>query len=206
MAQVNFDWKVLRGALSIFGVCLLGSAVLIGVSQYFRDQMRAEFRDHQARFRGVSQQYLAIDEEERIIQEHLPEFVRLFESGVVGDEHRLDWLEALREAGAVIKLPNLAYNIDSQALHRTDFPLELGAYDLFASRMTLDIGLLHEGDLLQLFDILNDEAAGLYNVSRCTLSREGTLLDLNSARSNLSANCEILWYTLELRGGEEIKL
>jgi hypothetical protein len=203
---MNVDWRVLRGALALFGLCLLISTGLVAASGFFKNQMRAEHEAQQQRFRAISARYLAVDDEERIIHEYLPQFVRYFDAGVIGGERRLDWLEALRAAGSQTKLPELSYDIDSQALFQPEFPLALGEFDVYSSRMSLKAGLLHEGDLIDLLSILDERAAGLYTVSRCTLGREGDTLDLSTVRANIMANCDLHWYTLKLRGGRDIEL
>jgi hypothetical protein len=197
MAFTPADWSVLRGALGVFVICALLSAIMLGATHYFAEDMASEYRAHHGKFRDASRKYLSVDEEERAIAEHYPRFVELHRRGVIGDEHRLSWVEALRGAADELGLPALSYEIEAQQPHTPDYPLDTGAFDLRASRMHLSLGLVHEGDLDRLLQLLDARAEGLFSVRSCSLKRsEGS----NQPGSNLAAECALEWYTLELRG------
>ena len=206
MASSKVDWGVLRGALGTFAMCLLVGAVVLGASYYFREEMAAEYRSHHARFRDVSRKYLAVDDEERIIEHAYPEFVRLYESGILGSERRLSWIEALSRTRDAIDLPSLDYQIDSQRIADIDFPINLGAFDIHASTMNLKAGLLHEGDLFGLFDGLDRAAEGIYTVSRCDISRAKLRDQLAPGEATLNAECRLNWFTVDLKGDRKLSL
>ena len=92
MASNRADWSMLRGTLIVFVLVVLLSAALVSASFYFRQNMEREYQRNHARFRLASQQYLAVDDEERIIQNFYPDFVRLHRAGLLGQERRLSWL------------------------------------------------------------------------------------------------------------------
>lgn len=202
MARVKFDWAVLRRAMGTFGVCLLVSGLLLAASFYFRDEMRSVYRDHQARFQTVSRKYLMVDEEERMIERHYPTFVELYENGILGQEHRLNWLETLRIAGERVKLPELVYQIDSQEPLTPEFDVATGAYQIFRTNMDLRLGLLHEYDLINLFKLMDHEAEGLYSVRSCDIRKTREEILVNKTATNLRAECKLGWYTIDLRGGK----
>lgn len=197
MAYTPADWSVLRGALGVFVICALLSAVMLGATQIFAEDMASEYRAHHGKFRDASRKYLSVDQDERAIAEHYPHFVELYRSGVIGDEHRLSWVEALRASADALALPALSYDIEAQQPFVPDYALTAGAFDVRVSRMHLDVGLLHEGDLERLFDELTRRADGLYSVRACDLKRSA-----GGARpgAQLTADCLLEWYTLELRG------
>ena len=206
MAQTKADWHVLRGALGVFGICLLVAGILLGASYYFREEMQAEYKTHHARFRDVSRKYLAVDDEERIIAETYPEFVRLYNVGILGQEHRLSWLEALRRGGDEIRIPDVNYRIKSQSIFQPEFPVDLGAYNIYVSEMELTLVLLHEGDLLGCFDTLDRDAEGLYSVSHCAGRRTNEQLDYDPTRATITATCRLSWYTVDLKGNRKLEL
>lgn len=206
MELAKLDWTPLRGALALCAASAVLSAALIGAGGYFRDRMRDEFTAEQQRFRNISMRYLAIDEDLRIIQEQLPEFERLYRAGIIGAERRLDWLELLRVAAESIRLPEFSYRIEPQRPHATELPLQLGRYELRSSLMTLDLGLLHEGDLLELFRFLDARADGLYHVTRCALDRIESGAEAETLRAHIKAQCELSWFTIDFGAGSEIHL
>ncbi len=197
MPYTPADWSVLRGALGVFVICALLSAIMLGATHLFAEDMASEFRAHHGKFRDASRKYLSVDQDERAIAEHYPRFVELHRRGVIGDEHRLSWVEALRAAADVLALPALSYDVEAQEPFVPDYTLATGAFDVRVSRMHLDVGLLHEGDLERLFDELTRRAEGLYSVRACDLKRS-----TGDARpgARLAADCLLEWYTLELRG------
>ena len=93
------EWSILRGTLVVFVLSIAASASMVTASFYFRQNMEREYQAHHAEFREASRKYLAVDDEERIIDQFFPEFRRLYEAGLLGRERRLSWLEALRRAG-----------------------------------------------------------------------------------------------------------
>ncbi len=201
------DLTALRGALGAAVVCLLLSALMLGASHLFWEQMHSEYTVAHARFRDASRKYLSVDEDERVITEYQPTFVELYRRGIVGAEHRLSWVETLTAAGAASALPDLAYKIDAQQVYSPEPPLATGPFDVHVSAMHLSLGLLHEGDLARLLAALDSNAQGLYRVAACELSREATARAVaDPAAARLRAECTLEWFTLALRGGPEIRL
>jgi hypothetical protein len=197
MGYTRADWSVLRGALGVFIICALLSVMMLGATHYFADSMASEFRSHHGRFRDASRKYLSVDQDERTIAEHYPAFVDLYRRGIIGDEHRLNWVEVLGEAAAELKLPNLDYEIEPQQSYVADPPLASGAFDVRVSRMHLTLGLMHEGDLRRLLGVLEQRSEGLYGVRDCAARR---VVDPAHPGSNINTECVLEWYTLELRG------
>jgi hypothetical protein len=63
--------------------------------------------------------------------------------------------------------------------------------------------LLHAGDLLRFFDLLQQQGAGLFLIDSCDVDRTGD----GSMRyqPNLSATCELSWITAEPAHGSDKK-
>src|SRR5690554_5866304 len=96
MKPEKVDWSVLRVPIMVFVICLILSGSMIGGTWYFKDQMFRRYNVDKSRFQSVSNQYLAVDQEEQLIREYYPEFVKLYNNGVIGHERRLNWIETLR--------------------------------------------------------------------------------------------------------------
>lgn len=206
MARRKVDWTILRGTLIGFVLCVLVAATLVVASVYFQRSMEREYQRHHARFRAASQQYLAVDEEERAIEEYYPAFVRLVRAGLIGPERRLSWLETLRTTGDRLRVPDLVYKLDARREWQPDFDLALGGYTLYVSPMNLSLGLAHEGDLLALFEALTREARGQYTVRSCDLRAPEAEVSYAAQAINVRAECRLDWITLDLAGGRELAL
>jgi len=206
--QDKIDWAVLRGALITFIICLLISGVLAGTSYYFRESMQKEYTRNNALFQDISRRYLAVDQEEQLINQYFPAFVRAYNKGLIGREHRLNWIETLRQSGEKIKLPSLGYEIVSREEFIPGFQLNSGSYKLFSSEMNLRLGLLHEGDLVNLLNYLDRHAEGNYSVSECLFRRARSNIDIKSSidKPNISATCVLQWFTINLASGNKLEL
>ncbi|MGQ0657845.1 MAG: hypothetical protein ACT4NU_07090 [Chromatiales bacterium] len=200
MKKLDLDFRFLSDAFIALVVCVVVSAAMMWYSHYFKTKEEAAYQRNHAQFKDTSQRYLAVDDEDRIIREQYPRFIDLYNRGVIGEENRLNWLETLRRAGASIKLPELRYQINAQEAANPPYLVgtNTGHFQVYESRMRLDLGLLHEYDFATLLDELNRHAAGLYSISRCTFTRKQGAIEPNPKAQNISAGCELEWYTVNL--------
>jgi hypothetical protein len=165
-----------------------------------------EYNRNNAMFRSVSNKYFAVDEEEKLIKKFYPVFIELYNEGVIGREFRLNWVETLRKAGEEINIPSLSYEINSQEVYTPAFPLMMGRYALFRSVMKLNMQLLHEGDLFRLLEYLDENARGAYNVSNCSITLTAAKIMEAAGSANLGAKCELIWHSIKLADGTELKV
>ena len=204
MKYEDVDWTILRGSLITLIISIsLCTSIVIG-SLYFQKQMKREYNRNNNKFISISSRYLDVDEEEKLISSYYPRFIELYENGIIGDEQRLNWIEVLRRAGQEIKLPALNYQIESQKSYAPEFQVELGKYNIYRSRMTLTMQLLHEGDLFSIIQTLNREAKGSYRISSCQLAKFNQEIQDNLSQGNINAKCNFDWYTIRLRDGKKI--
>ena len=205
MKPDNVDWQYLRGALTMFTGAAVLSASLLAGSVYFQSRMEQEYRHNSERLSALSRRYLAVAEEEDAIRDFFPQFMDLHKTGLLGDEHRLNWIEALQNAGNRLQLPSLSYEIRAQKGYKPDIPVVAGRYKIFVSEMTLNMQLLHEGDLFALLDLLDEQAKGLYTVSGCELTRSFVELTDNPGAGNVTAGCLLEWFSIRPVSDPEIK-
>lgn len=206
MKASELNWQVLRTPLIVLAVTLSISTVILVSSYMFRDRMQLDFDQKQREFNSISSKYLAVDEQEKLIAEYYPGFVELYNNGVVGRERRLDWIEALRQAGERLKIPSLRYEISARSGIEQPVPVNLGRYTLQATTMTLRLEMAHEADLTRLLTTLDRVAPGIYTVSKCNMRRKDRVIAISESATNVSAECELMWFNLQLASGEEITL
>ena len=119
---------------------------------------------------------------------------------------RLEWIERLVEAREARSLPHMAYTIAARKPYE-DLAKPGPGLSFFASRMKLELGLLHEGDFVDYLRRLSTPPAGIFAVDRCSLQSRGADTISGAARglakrpapvdqSNVTAICEIDWITL----------
>jgi hypothetical protein len=131
--------------------------------------------------------------EENEIKQKSGVFANLQARGVVGEEHRLDWVELLRQIRDRRRLLELQYEFSPQR------PLDAtpgSGYAFFASAMRMQLALLHEEDLTRLLDDLRQQASALIQVRSCSVVRLPRGGAESGTGGQLQAECLIDWVTL----------
>ena len=123
---------------------------------------------------------------------------------------RLDWIERVVAAREAQALPRAVYSIAARKPYDQGVPVGQG-WSLQASRMKLELGLVHEGDFIGYLRRLANPPVGIFRIESCSLQGSKTRLARASTGSagkgnnsgtseggdgNLAAVCEIDWITL----------
>jgi hypothetical protein len=197
-ASVPLPYWIQEFALVRTAVLTLAGALIVSVVgvwlSYLKQQDAAQLAEHAQRTRDAAySRYAQVDNEKRDIRNFQHRFVELRQRGLVGEEQRLAWLDAIRQVQDQLKLPPLSYEIEPQQVVTLETPLDLGEYQLRGSRMHLHMELLHE---LDLFNFLQDlRERGYVAVQDCSLKRLGVAAGTPGA-STLNADCTLNWITL----------
>ena len=134
--------------------------------------------------------------EETEIRQKAALFDALQARGVIGDEQRLEWVELIKAISERHHLLDLRYEIAAQQPLDGAVPTAGdAAYTFYASRMRIELELLHEEDLTRLLDDLRRQARALIRVRQCSVER----LAADGKREDgaqLHASCLIDWITL----------
>jgi hypothetical protein len=199
MKAADIEWSMIRGALIALAIALVVSIGMLSASYQFWESTDRSLTGVERQLRAAREKFRTIDEQEAMIATYYPLFQELERKGIIGRERRLDWIENLSQADANLKLPKLAYSIDTQEPFTAEFPLADGAYKLYVSKMNLDLGLLHGQDLFKLLSWLDDGAQGLYSVNTCNLKRQRDTPG-SPRQAHLNSNCELRWYTIRKPG------
>lgn len=95
---------------------------------------------------------------------------------------RLEWIERLVEAREARGLPQLTYTIAARKPYE-DIAKPGQGLSFFASRMKLELGLLHEGDFIDYLRRLSNPPAGIFVIDRCTLQARNIDTTRTAARA-----------------------
>ncbi|MEQ8426456.1 MAG: hypothetical protein RLT87_08145 [Gammaproteobacteria bacterium] len=204
--QSDTDWSVLRTPLILLFACVLVSGSMIAGSYYFNTAMEKEYKLQKTQFQTISRRYLDIDQEEKLLLDYYPRFVKLYNDGIIGRERRLDWIEALRQSGEKVDIPKLSYAIESQSEYLPAYSINYNGFKLYSSRMELKLGLLHEGDMFNLLNALNNNAKGLYTVSQCSFKKRENQIRFERDHVNIDTACTLQWITINLPDGKDIEI
>lgn len=189
------DFSLLRNALLVFlGTLVLALAAVFSSLWQLRQAQLEEAAALLERD-GARSRLAHAEAEKEEIRQYQPQFIELRRGGLVGDERRLDWVEAIRQIQERRRLLPLSYEIEVQQPYRLETALPTGDYSLLGSRMSLHMDLLHELDLLNFLSDLRQN--GTFAVQDCTIRRSAGAAPATGAPAPaLSADCNLNWLTL----------
>ena len=142
----------------------------------------------QAERRSAHERLARLGQEEREVHEHLEIYRRLKDLRILGEERRLEWLDALARIRRQRALLDLRYQIDPQKPMKRE--PAVGELQVRSSTMKVELALLHEGDLLHFLEDLRASGGAYYAVRRCSIHRSPFVAGKPAAPS-LRSTCEI---------------
>lgn len=191
------DWQKLQAPLLVLAAVIAAVISLFASAQYFNANQQFVLQNQQNLLNAARQRYLSSGAEKAMITEYLPRYQALISKGFVGEERRIEWVEALREQHKNHKLFGIQYSISHQEKYTPAFVANLGGFALSRSVMKLDLDMLHEGDLLQLTESLNTQDNAPFILRDCEIVRLNLSGQMNNQLiANLHAQCELDWLTL----------
>lgn len=197
MRPADIDWSVMwRPLVALVLALAVGGGVMISGYRYAQ-RMEQKYTVHKRRLTAIRERYRSVDAQRDVLATYLPRYRELEQEGVIGAEHRLDWIEALRASSHMLKLPSVVYDLSSRQPYSGPLPVTSRSFKVYASEMKLDLGLLHGGDLPNLLTTLAGKAAGFYSLVGCQMSREGKELHMDPTAANIHAECTLRWITIE---------
>lgn len=199
MKAADIEWTMLRGALIGLTIAVVVSVAMIAASYHFWESAHRDLKRAESTLQSSRARYRTVDEQEAMIRDYYPVFQKLEQEGIIGGEHRLDWIETLRRADENLKLPGLTYSISTQEPYQAEYGLAGGVYQPFSSDMSLTLGLLHGEDLFSLLDDLDVNADGLYSVDSCSILRRADKVG-SPREAHLSSTCKLRWFTIRKPG------
>jgi hypothetical protein len=196
MSLTQQDWRKLRYPIIGLGAVLILVGLLVSYADQYRTKNEKTLQTQQNLLNQARQKYQSSGLEKETIIQYLPIYNELLAKGFIGEEHRIEWIETLRQIHTQHKLFSIDYNIGLQENYRPSFLTNLGNFRLKRSVMSLKLDMLHEGDLLALLDGLHEQTTP-FIVRDCEIKRPvGAVVNTKNMTSNMQANCQIDWLTL----------
>jgi hypothetical protein len=190
---MNFTTQELKKLALPLVACLVLLAVgaaAIGWTRQVQRDMLGEFAAARDARTQARERLARIAEEEREVKEKLQVYLRLRELGIIGEEKRLEWADAMTRIRTQRELPDLRYRVERQRL-LASVGTKPASVDFYASTMRLEVAALHEGDLFNLLNDLRDTGNAFYAVRRCSIARIGPGPAVAGLAPRLRAECEI---------------
>ena len=194
------DLGAMKMPMLALAIALTASFAMVAFSSTYLSRSENQYRDQSTALRDARIRYQRSGQERETVTHYLQAYRHLEKTGFVGTEQRLNWVESLREANAKAG----PFGVDYQLTAQEPFPYV--AKDnpvgdrVKHSRMRLSFGVLHEGDLIRLLRALSAQQPGLFALNSCSLDRAGRQGAPVPRQANLTAECELSWLTIDLKG------
>lgn len=194
------DFPLIRWSVIAFCTAALASAAMMYISGRYAQQTQNFLRDAQTHHQDARNRLNAAHEDQENMAEYADEYGKLMVRKVVGDEPRLDWIEALEKLRKQKLVLDFRYSIMPQKNYVSQPAVSSSNFDIHYSEMKLSFDLLHEEQLLNFFNALRLQSAGWYQLDGCTLKRNDN--PSPATQVHLSAECTGGWITLKNRNAK----
>ncbi|MCB5190083.1 hypothetical protein LG198_05015 [Methylobacillus arboreus] len=189
------DWARLGLPIAALLVAVVFTALITGYARSYRDEVSQKLSQQETQLMQARSRLQSSGLERENIIRYLPVYQRLISQGFIGEEHRIEWVDALRNIHQAQRLFGIKYSIGAQALYTPAFIANTAPFGLYRSVMKLELPLLHEGDLLVLLDGLKNAQTTPFLLRECSINRVGTVVP-DRLVPTANAACELDWLTL----------
>ncbi|KAA3651761.1 MAG: hypothetical protein DWQ11_13230 [Proteobacteria bacterium] len=135
----------------------------------------------------ANQRLLQARTDEHAVRQTIDRYDALVRQGLIGPEHRLEWVETLDAARRRHGIDTISYEIQPQRRIEADTP---SALPWMESRMRLSLQVRHSEVLLRLLDDLRRVSTAIVRTDSCRLTRRAD-------QAGLDGECELRWLTLQ---------
>lgn len=138
------------------------------------------------------QSQLSYRGQNQIMQTLLPQYQQLINSGLVGEERRIEWLQALQDAQQRIR--NIQYSITPKSTYTANFLPKLTKLSVQRSLMNIQFDAQHEGDIVSFIKRLSLNMPAPFIWQACEMKR--TTAEYDPQAMNMHMECQLAWLTL----------
>ncbi len=198
MTRSDFDWPFVRQNMLVPAVtAILAVLALIAAYWVHTEQVR-QYSRLSGSHAAIHEDYDALVLRRRLVDLYHRRYLQFHDLGFVGRESRLDWIESLRTTTEELTLPRVSYAIEPQVMAIAPVQAMSSGdnVQIYRSSMRVEMGLVHELDLLRLIDELQGRAPGLIKVDNCELDWQVDEERRLQAGANIQASCGLKIYSL----------
>jgi hypothetical protein len=199
------DLRALARPLIVLLVVAAAGAALVVYSSQAVKKSKSEVQAQESALVEARNRVQQSGQEKDVIDRYVEPYRQLERVGVVGDEQRIGWIDALRAANRDADLYGVEYDVGPQQPYAFVSEVNAGSLTVHQSIMKLRLGLLHEGDLFRFFQALAAQKAGTFSVNACTLEPLKVDLAVPVNQPTLRAECELAWITIAGPSAQEGK-
>ena len=197
MNKPSIDWRYLAEDLLWPGVSLLVTLSVLVATMWFHSKQEKAYAQYSVNQVAIHDSYDDLVTRRKILERYHNRYDDYRESGFVGHENRLQWADTIRNAVERLDMPHVSYSLEPQL--PVIAPVVNGNGDadmtIHVSRISLELGMVHELDLLRFFEQLAADVPGLMKIDNCKMSRLVDVRERTTIDANLSANCSMMLFS-----------
>lgn len=194
------DFKRLKWAfVLLLALAGIGVTAIFGAYLYYQDSERKNLAANSAH-KEIEAKLARARDEEQELKEKITRYQKLAARGYIGNEMRLDWVEAIARIKTARRIFQLDYEFAPQRLADPGIlpgGASGGGFDFMSSQMRLQVQLLHEDDLLNLISDLRKQVQAIVLVRNCAIDRLSGEAEQRINGAQLKAECTLEWITLK---------
>lgn len=195
MTRPDPDWGFLRQGMLLPALCLLAGTVLWATTTMYRTQLDAALEAERQALAGIEQERRELINRREAREQYSALYRELTAGGIVGPDQRLQWVQTLRSSTSSLGLPYVRYSTGPQEVFVAPYLMAGISATVMNSPMEVQLGLVHELDLLRLLDKLA-QSPGLFHVRSCNLERLERNTPPEGNQANLSGSCQLNWFSI----------
>ncbi len=198
MDRSSIDWRYAMRHTLLPAVTAAIAMGILALSIWMHREQSSLLTEINVNQGVMHEDYDALVQRRRLVDRYHRLYERFYDLGFVGEESRLDWVETLRESSADLTLPRVSYAIEPQLQVVAPVQSIMAGEEIqiHLSRLQLEVGLVHELDLLRLIDEVQRNAPGLIKVDRCNLAWQAESAEKVGVGANILANCSLLIFSV----------
>lgn len=190
------DLSSLAPPLIVLGAILALGAAGIAYTGKLIKRGQADLTAAETKLKEARERVSRSGDEVETLRTYIGPYTELERLGIVGEEQRLNWIDALRVANLDTHLYGVDYEVSSQMPYGFAQEVNAAGLPVQQSVMKLKLGLLYETDLLTFFRALAEQNVGAFTVNQCTMQRLTSDVSRPINQPTLRAECEVAWVTI----------
>jgi hypothetical protein len=208
---IKIDWSAFSYALAVLFISLLASGGFIFVSYEYVSELHDWKTRQQQVLASADRKYREVEESVAVLtSDDFNQFNRLvtqgffkITQGVTLEEMLLETTEQIKAVLDVIlprfKIPSVKWKFANQQTPY-ELPLVKTAMQVYRMPLTLELGILHEGDMLNLLQAIEDQKnVGVFNIQNCEIKRlSDNVVATKVNKPYFEAVCVLNWFMAKI--------
>ena len=191
----KLDWDYIKTPTLTFLGAVLACTTLWWWSYSYVQTEQQKLKKIDRSNHAIAIQIQIAKQDAQTIRRYRNSYLALVNKGIIGSEHRLQWVSGLRDVSRQLALSNTHFKISPRGPAPASYIKTAGSIRAYRTQMNIRLGLPHEIDLLRVLGAL-EQQPGHFTVSDCKISRTSNVILLKKHHTNLNANCNLDWYSI----------